>query len=164
MLDFNHVVDFDFNKHPFTFSAEENQTILKRRTKKEKENNSIQHNINNNLLQMYKKDMHSADNMEPMNSQNKGFSSSFSFTDFRHPKSYGIVPHKNLEGYSSFSMNGHFSLKLEDEIMSVRFDRPEKYVACGHNNGNLTVVSLESQSSYRVFNTSLRKNPVTCLR
>jgi hypothetical protein len=67
-------------------------------------------------------------------------------------------------GYSCFSMTSHFSLRLEDEIMNVRFDKPEKYIACGHNNGNLTVVSLDNQSSYRVFNTSLKKNPVTCLR
>lgn len=61
-------------------------------------------------------------------------------------------------------MVSHFSLRLEDEIMNVRFDDPEKYLACGHNNGNVTVVSLENHSSYRVFNTSLKKNPVTCLR
>lgn len=48
--------------------------------------------------------------------------------------------------------------------MVVRFDDAEKFIACGHNNGNLTVVSLESQAAYRVFNTSLMRNPVTCLR
>jgi hypothetical protein len=91
------MVDFDTNKHPFTFSNEE-KTVPKRKTKRDKENNSIQHNINNNMLQMYKKDLHSVDNIEVLDSQAKGFSSSFSFTDFRHPKNYGIVPHKSLEG------------------------------------------------------------------
>lgn len=71
---------------------------------------------------------------------------------------------ENNPGYSCFSMATHFSLKLDDEIMNVRFDEPEKFIACGHNNGNLSVVSLENQSTYRVFNTSLMKNPVTCLR
>lgn len=80
---------------PFVFSQQEKP---KRIIKRGKENNSIQHNINNNLLKMYKKEMKSVDQIEQIENQTKGFSSSFSFTDFRHPKSFGIVPHKSLEG------------------------------------------------------------------
>jgi hypothetical protein len=90
-------VESNTNNRPFTFSNED-KPRPKRLSKRDKENNSIQHNINNNLMKMYKKEMHSVDNIEKIDNQTKGFSSSFSFTDFRHPKSYGIVPHKSLEG------------------------------------------------------------------
>lgn len=83
--------------HSFSFPQKE-KVVPTRKLKKDKENNSIQHNINNNLLQMYKKELQSVDNLEAMEAPAKGFSSSFSFTDFRHPKNYGIVPHKSLEG------------------------------------------------------------------
>lgn len=91
------IVERGNKHHSFSF-PKKNRIVPIRRPKKEKENNSIQHNINSNLLKMYQKELHSVDNIENLEPQAKGFSSSFSFTDFRHPKSYGIVPHKSLEG------------------------------------------------------------------
>ena len=70
----------------------------KKKSKLDKENNSTQHNMNPNLMKMYKKEMHSMDHFVSLESQKHAFSSSFSFNDFKHPKNFGIVPHKNLEG------------------------------------------------------------------
>lgn len=97
LLDLSHMAELEAKHHSFSFPKKA-KPEFPRKAKREKENNSIQHNVNSNLLKLYQKELHSVDNLEALESQAKGFSSSFSFTDFRHPKSFGIVPHKSLEG------------------------------------------------------------------
>lgn len=75
-----------------------NQLDENKRKQREKENNSIKHNINNNLLKLHRKELHSVDNHVSNESQKMLISSNFSFHQNQHPKNFGVIPHKSLEG------------------------------------------------------------------